>query len=328
MRPLTLGGPGDDICPPVSTFIDPTARFDAESIGSGSRVLAYVRVAPGVTIGRNCVLHEHAVLIGAVRLDDDVAVQTGAQLLGRVRVEQGVTVGAGAVLGQESSRSADTDPESGEIVIRRFASVGANVTVLPDVAIGRGAVVEAGSVVTESVPANAVVSGNPARIVAYVGGGHDAGGPEVVVASSVGDGTTKTRVGGVVLHRLAYARDLRGSLTAAEFSTLPFTPQRLFTVFDVPSESVRGAHAHRTCSQLLICTLGEVSCLVDNGSAREEIRLTSPDVGLHIPPMIWGTQWKYTRDAVLLVLASHPYDAADYIRDYEQFLDELGRSPA
>jgi len=144
--------------------------------------------------------------------------------------------------------------------------------------------------------------------------------------SSVGAAITDTRVRGVTIHRLAYARDLRGSLTAAEFSSLPFSPRRLFTVYDVPSESVRGSHAHRTCSQFLVCTLGAVSCLVDDGSAREEIRLASPDVGLHIPPMIWGTQWKYTRDAVLLVLASHPYDPADYIRDYEEFLEELERT--
>jgi UDP-2-acetamido-3-amino-2,3-dideoxy-glucuronate N-acetyltransferase len=310
----------------VSTFIDPSARFEGDSLGEGSRVLAYARVAPGVAIGRNCVLHEHAVLIGTVILEDDVAVQTGAQLLGRMRVEQGVTVGAGAVVGGEPSSGEKADHRAGEIIIHQFASIGANVTVLPGAAIGRRAVVEPGSVVTENVPANAVVSGNPATIVAYVDSGQEAAAQEVVLPSSVGAAITETRVRGVTIHRLAYARDLRGSLTAAEFSNLPFSPRRLFTVYDVPSESVRGSHAHRTCSQFLVCTLGGVSCLVDDGLAREEIRLASPDVGLHIPPMIWGTQWKYTRDAVLLVLASHPYDAADYIRDYEEFLEELERT--
>ena len=114
---------------------------------------------------------------------------------------------------------------------------------------------------------------------------------------------------------------------AAEFTGLPFAPRRLFTVYDVPSESVRGAHAHRECAQFLVCLAGEVSCLVDDGSAREAIDLDTPEVGLHIPPMVWGTQWKYTRNAVLLVLASHPYDADDYIRDYEEFLAEVGGEP-
>jgi UDP-2-acetamido-3-amino-2,3-dideoxy-glucuronate N-acetyltransferase len=311
----------DHIAVAVSTFIDPNARFEGDRLGPGSRVLAYVRVAPGVAIGRNCVLHDHAVLIGAVTLEDDVAVHTGAQLLGRIRVEQGVTVGAGAVVGGKSRSGEDAGLL--EIIVHRFASIGPNVTVLPGVAIGRRAIVEPGSVVRQDVPANAVVSGNPATIVSYVDSGQEVAAQEVLLPSSVGAAVTETRVRGVTIHRLAYASDLRGSLTATEFSSLPFAPRRLFTVYDVPSESVRGSHAHRTCAQFLVCTLGALSCLVDDGSARAEIRLASPDVGLHIPPMIWGTQWKYTRDAVLLVLASHPYDAADYIRDYEEFLQVL-----
>jgi UDP-2-acetamido-3-amino-2,3-dideoxy-glucuronate N-acetyltransferase len=304
------------IPPALSSFVDPSASSEAESIGDGSRVLAYARVGPGTSLGRNCAVHEHAVLLGAVALEDDVTVGSGAQLLGRVRVEQGSTVGAGAVIG---------DPAGAEVTVRRFASVGASATVLPGVTIGRGAVVEPGAVVTQSVPANAIVTGNPATIVSYVDAGHEEPAREAIAASSIESATTATRVRGVTLHRLASGQDLRGSLTAAEFAGLPFAPRRLFAVYDVPSESVRGAHAHRACSQLLVCAAGAVSCLVDDGSARDEIRLASPDVGLHIPPMVWGTQWRYSRDAVLLVLASHPYDPADYIRDYEEFLDELER---
>lgn len=299
----------------MSSFVDPSARCEAAGLGEGSRVLAYARVGPGVAIGDNCEVGDYAMLVGEVVLEDDVKVHASAQVLGRVRLEQGASIGPGAVVGTEA----------GEVVVHRFAAIGANATVLPGVAVGRRAVVESGSVVTESVPANAVVSGNPARIVSYLDSGHEAGEPEIVAASAVAGGIAETRVQGVTLHPLAHARDLRGSLTAAEFTTLPFAPRRLFTVFDVPSESVRGAHAHRVCAQFLVCTVGEVSCLVDDGTAREEIRLGSPEVGLHIPPLIWGTQWRYTRDALLLVLASHPYDAADYIRDYEEFLAALGR---
>jgi UDP-2-acetamido-3-amino-2,3-dideoxy-glucuronate N-acetyltransferase len=283
----------------MSAFVDPSARIDTQELGAGSRVLAYVHVGRDATIGHNCVLHDHAVVVGTVM------------------VEEGVNVGPGAVIGAEGG---------GEVRVHRFASIGANVTVLPGVVIGRRAMVEAGSVVRDSVPANAIVSGNPATIVAYVDGEHREAVSEPVTPSIAGPEITPTRVGEVTLHRLTYARDLRGSLTAAEFSDLPFAPQRLFTVFDVPSESVRGAHAHRVCSQFLVCLAGTVSCLVDDGSAREEIRLVDSRVGLHIPPMIWGTQWKYTRDAVLLVLASHPYDSQDYIREYEEFLEELQRA--
>jgi UDP-2-acetamido-3-amino-2,3-dideoxy-glucuronate N-acetyltransferase len=249
-------------------------------------------------------------------LDPSARVHEHAVVVGDVTLEEGVTVGPGAVL----------DGEARPVVVRRHASLGANATVRAGVEIGRGAVVEPGTVVTQNVPANAIVTGNPATIVAYVDSGRDEPVPELVTPSELEDAVTPTRVPGVTLHRLTSAQDLRGRVAAAEFAELPFRPQRVFAVFAVPSESVRGAHAHRTCSQLLVCTAGSVSCLVDDGATRDEVRLERPDVALHVPPMIWGTQWRYTRDAVLLVLASHPYDAADYIRDYEEFLEELDRA--
>jgi dTDP-4-dehydrorhamnose 3,5-epimerase-like enzyme len=123
------------------------------------------------------------------------------------------------------------------------------------------------------------------------------------------------------------SNDLRGSLMAAEFRDLPFVPARIFAVFGVPGEHIRGSHAHRECSQFLVCVAGTISCVVDDGEAREELLLDDPGVGLYLPPMIWGTQYKYSTDAVLVVLASHAYDPADYVRDYDVFLS-LARARA
>ena len=129
------------------------------------------------------------------------------------------------------------------------------------------------------------------------------------------------RVPGVGLRRIRSAVDLRGSLVAADFSSdLPFVPRRAFTVFDVPTKDVRGEHAHHKCEQFLLCLVGSVSCVVDNGQMRQEFRLDRPDIGLYMPPMTWGTQYNYSPDAVLLVFASHEYDGADYIRDYDEFI--------
>ena len=125
---------------------------------------------------------------------------------------------------------------------------------------------------------------------------------------------------GATVYELTQARDARGALAALELSDVPFEPRRIFAVHDVPSESLRGAHAHRACHQFLVCLAGSLTCLVDDTRARDEVDLDRPAIGLHIAPMIWATQWRYTRDAVLLVLASHPYDAADYIRDYDEFV--------
>jgi hypothetical protein len=97
-------------------------------------------------------------------------------------------------------------------------------------------------------------------------------------------------------------------------------PARIFTVFGVPGEHIRGSHAHRECAQFLIGAAGTIACVVDDGEAREEIVLDNPGLGLYVPSMTWATQYRYSTDAVLLVLASHPYDAADYIRDYDEFL--------
>ncbi len=111
-----------------------------------------------------------------------------------------------------------------------------------------------------------------------------------------------------------------GSLVVGEHPhQLPFTVERIFTLFDIPEGEVRGTHAHRQCEQFLICQRGSVTAVVDDGVHREEVVLDKPHVGLYMPALTWGTQYKYSADAVLLVLASDPYDADDYIHDYEEF---------
>jgi dTDP-4-dehydrorhamnose 3,5-epimerase-like enzyme len=120
---------------------------------------------------------------------------------------------------------------------------------------------------------------------------------------------------------------MRGSLTFAEYGKyLPFIPKRYFLVFDVASKEIRGEHAHRTLHQFLVCIKGTCSLVVDNGENSQEITLDRPNIGVYVPPMIWGIQYKYSRDAVLLVLASDIYNADDYIRDYDEFLKEIKRA--
>ena len=114
--------------------------------------------------------------------------------------------------------------------------------------------------------------------------------------------------------------DSRGSLSFAECEgLLPFAPKRYFIVFDVPAGQVRGAHAHRTTHQFLVCVKGSVSIVVDDGQNKEEIVLKSPASGLYIPPGVWATQQNYSSDAVLLVLSSDAYDPTEYVTDYVGF---------
>ena len=92
-------------------------------------------------------------------------------------------------------------------------------------------------------------------------------------------------------------------------------------VFDVKSNEARGEHAHKNIEQFLVCVNGSLSVVVDDGTNREEYHLNSPGQAIHIPAMVWGVQYKYSADAKLLVLASGKYDAFEYIRDYNDFLN-------
>jgi hypothetical protein len=73
----------------------------------------------------------------------------------------------------------------------------------------------------------------------------------------------------------------------------------------------------------LVCIKGSCALVVDNGQNSQEIILDRPNIGVYLPPMVWGIQYKYSHDAVLLVLASDIYNADDYIRDYDEFLKEI-----
>jgi carbonic anhydrase/acetyltransferase-like protein (isoleucine patch superfamily) len=261
---------------------------------------------------------ENDVVIG-----DRVTVKCGVQLWDGVRIEDDVFVGPNATFTNDIFPRSKQRPERfATTVVERGASIGANSTILPGITIGAGAMIGAGAVVLRSVPRYAIVVGNPARIVGY------ANTPEADAALAGAEpqagSVQSSRVRGVSLHRLPRYEDMRGALSVAEFARdLPFVPQRHFLVYGVPSAEVRGEHAHRHCAQFLICVHGQVCVIVDDGTQREEYLLDAPHVGVYMPPRIWGTQYRYSSDAVLLVFASHPYDAADYIRDYDTFLREV-----
>jgi UDP-2-acetamido-3-amino-2,3-dideoxy-glucuronate N-acetyltransferase len=115
--------------------------------------------------------------------------------------------------------------------------------------------------------------------------------------------------------------DDRGKLSFGELgASLPFAAARYFLVYDVPVGQSRGGHAHRSCEQYMIAVSGTVNVTLDDGRSRNEHVLDRPDIGLHVPALVWGEQSYLTKDARLLVLASQKYDPGDYIDDYEKFL--------
>ena len=229
-------------------------------------------------------------------------------------VQKGVLIEAGVVIGERVSIREGARIGEGA-VIEDGCLVGAGVTV------HHGALLTMGAVLQGEIPRHAVVGGNPAAIIGYVdtrGEGTDA--PRLVEPSGLTE-RMPLQTGGCFLAPVPNFADVRGSLTALEHGRgVPFEPRRVFLVHGVGSRHVRGEHAHKVCEQFLVAVNGSLSVMIDDGRQREEVRLSDKSVGLYLAPGTWGVQYKFSSDCILMVLASHPYDDADYIRDYDDFL--------
>ncbi len=305
-------------------FAHPQAIVESAHIGKSTRIWAFAHILPGAVIGEDCNLCDHVFIENDVLVGNRVTVKCGVQLWDGIRLEDDVFVGPNATFTNDPfPRSKKYQAVIPQTVVQKGASIGANATILPGVRIGQNAMVGAGAVVTRDVPPNSIVVGNPARIVSYVT--EDQKPPAAPSRSE--SQAEAVPVPGVKLIQLPEVTDLRGSLTFAELpGLLPFEPRRFFLIFDVPGKDVRGEHAHKELHQFLICVRGQCSVVVDNGSVRHEVRLDHPTLGLHIPPRIWATQYKFSQDAALLVFASDVYKADDYIRDYREYLDFISHT--
>jgi hypothetical protein len=115
-----------------------------------------------------------------------------------------------------------------------------------------------------------------------------------------------------------------GSISVFENSTiLPFDVERVFYIYDIPGGVDRGAHAHKECHQFLIAASGSFEVEIDDGKNKTTVRLSHPDLGLHIPPGIWAAEKDFSSGAICLVMTSLKYDEADYLRDYNSYLKYL-----
>lgn len=121
---------------------------------------------------------------------------------------------------------------------------------------------------------------------------------------------------------LPVIHDPRGNLTFVEGGThIPFDIKRTYHIYDVPGGSERGAHAHRGLRQLILAMSGSFDVNLDNGVANYKFHLNRSYYGLYVPPMHWRVIDNFSSGAVCLVLASERYEEADYIRDYDQFVE-------
>jgi acetyltransferase-like isoleucine patch superfamily enzyme/dTDP-4-dehydrorhamnose 3,5-epimerase-like enzyme len=304
----------------MTFYKHPQSIVESEQIGEGTRIWAFAHVLPGAVIGQNCNVCDHTFIENDVKLGDRVTIKCGVQVWDGITLEDDVFVGPNATFTNDPMPRSRQYPEAfSKTLVKKGASIGANSTILPGITIGMNAMVGAGAVVTADVPPNAIVMGSPARITGYVSTFSRRRNESVPTCMDIPE-PGQLRVEGVKLYQLPIVNDLRGNLSFGEYDRhLPFIPKRYFLVFDVPSKEVRGEHAHKMLKQFLVCIKGSCSVVVDDGREREEVTLNTPGIGLYMPPMVWSTQYKYSNDAVLLVLASDVYDADDYIRDYQEF---------
>lgn len=118
--------------------------------------------------------------------------------------------------------------------------------------------------------------------------------------------------------------DERGSLAVIEKELIPFKIKRVYYLYDVPTDSYRGGHAHKHQKSLIIALSGSFEVIVDDGVERKRIMLNKPTKGLYIPTNIWREIDNFSSGAVCLVLASTEFDESEYIRDYNEFCQSKG----
>lgn len=299
----------------MDSQIHPLADVQTDTVGANTKIWQFCVVLSGAKIGADCNICANVFIENDVTIGDRVTIKCGVQLWDGIQIKNDVFIGPNVTFTNDKFPRSKHYPEKfSSTIVESDASIGANATVLP-VRIGRFAMVGAGAVVTQDVPPYAIVVGNPARIIGYVNAKHES------VASSLGEKTAYLGKTGAKIYPISSFSDMRGSLSVLEWEKqVPFLVKRLFYTYDTISTKVRGEHAHKECHQFLIAVSGSLSVIADNGTDREEFMLDSPAKGLHLPSGIWGIQYKHKPGTVLLVLASHEYDKADYIRDYDEFV--------
>ncbi|WP_313606363.1 acyltransferase [Comamonas jiangduensis] len=153
----------------MNILIHPLSDVKTTKIGDNTRIWQYAVVFENARLGENCNICAHTLIESDVVIGNNVTVKSGVYIWNGTRIEDNVFLGPNATLTNDPMPRSKKYPEKfSGIILKNGCSIGANSTILPGLIIGENAMVGAGSVVTKDVPANAVVVGNPAKIIRYL----------------------------------------------------------------------------------------------------------------------------------------------------------------
>ena len=301
--------------------IDETAQVLTKNIGDRTKIWQFVVILEQAQIGSDCNICSHVFIENQVVIGNKVTIKSGVQIWDGVTLEDEVFVGPNVSFTNDKfPRSKKHQKKVLQTIIRRGASISSGAIILPGIEVGENAMIGAGAVVTNNVPANAIVKGNPGRITGYV----DSSQIDVAQNYSSIEGevsNTLIDVKGVEIITLKTFSDIRGNIAIANIKDdISFVPKRFYMIYGVPSKETKGQYALKTCHQFITCARGSCKILLDDGKNRKEILLDSPRFGLYIQPKVWVSQYRFSEDALLSVFASEEYNPEDYIRNYSEFL--------
>lgn len=277
----------------MNYFVHEKALCESSRIGAGTRIWAFAHVLPGATIGADCNICDGVFVENDVLLGDNVTVKCGVQLWDGVTLEDGVFVGPNATFTNDLRPRSKVYPEAFlRTTVEQGASIGANATILPGLRIGRNAMIGAGAVVTRSVPPNAIVVGNPARIVGYTD------------TDAAADAAMDTSAPPKIVPLRALNATVPSTLGAAFERDIPFVPAQFHFI-----EGRHVSEAHRQLAsgrphRFLIALHGSVRVAVNGTDSRQQFILDHPNRGLYLPPRVAGIEYTCSDDATLLVFSS------------------------
>ncbi|PWC13675.1 dTDP-6-deoxy-3,4-keto-hexulose isomerase [Brenneria roseae subsp. americana] len=151
-------------------FIHPLSDVQTENIGNNTRIWQFSVILKEAVIGSNCNICAHTLIENDVVIGNNVTIKSGVYLWDGIIVEDNVFIGPCVTFTNDKKPRSKVYPDQFlKTTVKKNASIGANATILPGIKIGMNSMIGAGSVVTKDVPDNAIVVGNPAKIIRYIG---------------------------------------------------------------------------------------------------------------------------------------------------------------